>query len=103
MWLNVAFKAIFYHFSSQSIKFSNLQVWHEMEAKLVGEFTEDQSEREKSFQAKMKRFQSVCRDLISAHKTAREGGPGAGPRGCLHPRGASLGPAAPLLPREARG
>ncbi len=74
MWLNVAFKAIFYHFSSQSIKFSNLKVWHEMEAKLVGEFTEDQSEREKSFQAKMTRFQSVCRDLISAHKTAREGG-----------------------------
>ncbi len=47
------------------------QVWNELEAKLVGEFTEDQTEREKVFKANLDRFQDRCRDIVNKHKEAR--------------------------------
>ncbi len=42
-----------------------------MEAKLVGEFTEEQEERERIFQQNMLTFQNKCRDIVDKHKKAR--------------------------------
>ncbi len=45
-----------------------------MDAKLTGDFTEDQTEREKKLQANLKKFHDVCRDIIRVQKKARESG-----------------------------
>ena len=50
------------------------QVWNEMEAKLAGDFTEDQKEREERLQANLKKFHEVCHDIIGVQKKARESG-----------------------------